>query len=177
MGASRDNPPLDPGESYREWLDTRTGRELANAGSLRSALFRIILLRHGNPTRAEYDDALAMLQGQLDDAIYYGWVESTPQERWEAMLRVVACDPDDMNHYDSEGTYQDYLDSDYWKTIAAYVKWLRGGRCQMCNSTRSLHAHHRTYEHKGIEHKYLEDLVVVCGKCHSAHHGKNRLDS
>jgi len=155
--------------AYRKWLDTASARESANAGTLRDALFRTTLLRQGKRTRSDFDDAIAMLQEQLDECIYYGWVESNPQERFEALVRIWATWG---SAYDPERTYQDFLDSTYWKVIAAYMKWLRGGHCQMCDSDSNLHTHHKIYTHKGSEHKHLEDLVVVCAKCHTNHHGR-----
>jgi 5-methylcytosine-specific restriction endonuclease McrA len=159
-------------ESYGAWLNTVTARESANTGDFSQALYRTMLLRRNNRTLAEYDAAIAMLQEQRDAAAYYGDVDSTPQERFEALVRVVSTYGDDWNSFDSEGTYQDFLESPYWKTIAAYVKWLRGGRCQMCDTDKGLQAHHKSYKHKGQEHKHLEDLVVICGDCHTKHHGK-----
>lgn len=45
-------------------------------------------------------------------------------------------------------------------------------RCQMCNGSESLQAHHRSYENHGREHLHLGDLICLCGKCHSKFHDK-----
>jgi 5-methylcytosine-specific restriction endonuclease McrA len=35
-----------------------------------------------------------------------------------------------------------------------------------------VNVHHRTYEHHGEEHQYLDDLILLCHPCHSKFHGK-----
>jgi 5-methylcytosine-specific restriction endonuclease McrA len=159
-----------PDDVWREWVATASIREAANTGPLEVALHRVLLLRRDNPTRKEFDDSIAMLQQFRDQALYDGDIEGTPAERFEALVRIWTDYGESA--YNPQGTYQDFLDSTYWKIIAAYVKWLRGGQCQMCDSRGNLHTHHKTYRHRGSEHKHLDDLVVVCAKCHSSHHGR-----
>lgn len=67
-------------------------------------------------------------------------------------------------------SYQDYLASDYWHSVADAVKARAGFRCQVCNSKDGLVAHHRTYENKGRELDHLDDLICLCGRCHTAFH-------
>ncbi len=69
--------------------------------------------------------------------------------------------------------YDEYLKTDYWKTVSAAVKRRAGHRCQVCNSPHDLAAHHRTYEHRGSELAYLDDLIALCRRCHSIFHGKD----
>lgn len=66
--------------------------------------------------------------------------------------------------------YQDYLQTDYWKLVAGTVKERGGHRCQVCNSSKRLEAHHRTYEHKGNELEHLGDLICLCRNCHGLFH-------
>lgn len=68
--------------------------------------------------------------------------------------------------------YTDFLSTPYWKIasgIAKNIHW----KCQVCNSTKKLRTHHRTYERHGYEH-YLEvikeDLTVLCDECHKKFH-------
>ena len=42
-------------------------------------------------------------------------------------------------------------------------------RCQLCNTGGSLQVHHRTYQRRGYER--LDDLTVLCRKCHERQHG------
>ena len=69
-------------------------------------------------------------------------------------------------------TYSDYLETDYWKAVAAKVKARAGYRCQLCNSQHDLCAHHRTYDHRGKELDHLDDLTCLCRRCHEIFHGK-----
>jgi hypothetical protein len=155
-------------EAFRHIAEMSAG-EFARDGTLEHAILRLTLLR-GHSTRAELEAAIALLQSDLDIAVYYGFADATPDERFQALLRLEGDYTG--GHWDSERSYQDFLATPYWKTIAAYVKWLRGGVCHLCGTDKGLQAHHRTYEHKGMEHLHLDDLVVLCGGCHGRHHGK-----
>lgn len=71
-------------------------------------------------------------------------------------------------------SYYDYLKSPEWKSKRAPVLKNATYRCQVCNSTKRLEVHHRTYERLGSE---LEsDLTVLCHNCHNlfSTHGKLR---
>lgn len=68
--------------------------------------------------------------------------------------------------------YHAYLQSADWKRkrIAAIER--AGDRCQVCNSPKKLHVHHRTYERVG--HEAPGDLTVLCKKCHALFHDTGR---
>lgn len=67
--------------------------------------------------------------------------------------------------------YDEYLKTDYWKAVSDAIKRRAGYRCQLCNSQHDLCAHHRTYDHRGRELDYLDDLVCLCRRCHKIFHG------
>jgi hypothetical protein len=69
--------------------------------------------------------------------------------------------------------YREYLSTDHWRELAEETKRLAGYRCQVCNSTEHLQAHHRTYERKGKE--LQSDLVCLCDSCHNLYHKKNEV--
>jgi len=69
--------------------------------------------------------------------------------------------------------YTEYLQTTEWQTIAAQAKQRSNYRCQICNSPRSLHTHHRTYERRGDE--LPEDLIVLCAECHELFHTNAKL--
>jgi hypothetical protein len=69
-----------------------------------------------------------------------------------------------------EMPYEDFLQTQYWKIITAYMKNKAGDICK-CGSNANLNTHHKTYEHHGYEIEYLDDLVVLCGDCHNKEHG------
>lgn len=74
----------------------------------------------------------------------------------------------------SQEKYSVHLNSDYWAKVSATVKARAGGRCQVCNSDQDLHAHHRTYAHRGSEMNHLEDLTCLCNRCHTIFHNVER---
>ena len=74
-----------------------------------------------------------------------------------------------------ETTYDDFLKSQYWQIIRQYLLYIKG-KCEACGQTTNLTIHHVSYKHFGFECKYMEDLQVVCYKCHlrkdKKQHGK-----
>lgn len=69
--------------------------------------------------------------------------------------------------------YQSYLSSDLWRKTADEAKINANFRCQVCNQSEKLHAHHRTYERVGYEHP--SDIIVLCEKCHTLFHNARRI--
>jgi hypothetical protein len=66
--------------------------------------------------------------------------------------------------------YRDFLETPYWKAIAAHTKFRAGYRCQLCNSRMGLVTHHRDYGIHGREHAHIYDLIVLCSYCHQKFH-------
>lgn len=66
--------------------------------------------------------------------------------------------------------YEDFLKTRYWRTVRAYVIEQSGRKCSVCGEIKYLNVHHKSYEHHGSEIFHLEDLVVLCEKCHSKAH-------
>lgn len=64
--------------------------------------------------------------------------------------------------------YEQYLLTPEWRARAERAKARAGWRCQFCNSSKNLEAHHRTYERRGTE--LDEDLVALCDRCHGDLH-------
>lgn len=65
--------------------------------------------------------------------------------------------------------YRVYLMSSKWRITRERKVREAGEQCALCPNTTDLQVHHRTYERVGNEH--MEDLVVLCGRCHARHHG------
>ena len=65
--------------------------------------------------------------------------------------------------------YEQFLQTSYWAAIREHVL-LTIGKCQTCSSREFLKVHHNTYDHHGSEHTHLEDLVVLCERCHQYFH-------
>lgn len=66
--------------------------------------------------------------------------------------------------------YYAYLKSPEWQVCRRMMLDHARHRCQLCNGTRHLQVHHRTYERLGREH--FQDLIVLCDACHAKHHDK-----
>lgn len=63
------------------------------------------------------------------------------------------------------------LNSENWKQVR--LKIIARDRCCVdCGSKLYLEVHHLTYIHKGNELEHLEDLVLLCAKCHEKRHKK-----
>ena len=66
--------------------------------------------------------------------------------------------------------YREYLETPEWQARRKAALKQAGYRCQVCNRSRELHVHHRTYERRGAE--LPGDLTVLCDECHALYHGK-----
>ena len=66
--------------------------------------------------------------------------------------------------------YDEYLKTEHWKKLSSAAKYAANGRCQLCNGTGELHAHHRTYDRRGFE--FDGDITVLCAECHGKFHDK-----
>lgn len=69
--------------------------------------------------------------------------------------------------------YTEYLLSPEWDALRKAALKRAGYLCQVCNRSRVLHVHHRTYERRGAE--LPGDLTVLCDECHALFHGKNLI--
>jgi hypothetical protein len=63
--------------------------------------------------------------------------------------------------------YHEYIRSPDWRIKAEEAKARVGFRCQVCNKTGLLDAHHRTYDRLGAE--LPEDITVLCRGCHAVY--------
>lgn len=66
--------------------------------------------------------------------------------------------------------YKEYLKTEHWLQLREEALGRAGHRCQVCAYKKNLQVHHNTYENIG--HEELEDLVVLCWKCHKTFHCK-----
>lgn len=64
--------------------------------------------------------------------------------------------------------YKSYLQSESWQIKREFALEKADHRCQICNNTKRLDVHHRTYERFGNED--LSDLTVLCRNCHELYH-------
>ena len=88
---------------------------------------------------------------------------STPQQLEEFAAKVKAL------------PYKEFLKSEYWQLVrVAVFERESGAYCHWCGQGGA-DIHHKTYAHHGMEHKHLDDLVVMCRDCHRIHHTGGRL--
>lgn len=66
--------------------------------------------------------------------------------------------------------YVDYLASPHWTVVRAIALYWAERRCQVCNDSRDIEVHHRTYERLGCERP--ADITVLCTTCHGLFHGR-----
>jgi 5-methylcytosine-specific restriction endonuclease McrA len=67
--------------------------------------------------------------------------------------------------------YRQFLKSPYWTKVKQAVLSRDNHRCVKCGYTRGLQIHHTSYNHKGLEHDNLSELMTLCGDCHQVIHG------
>lgn len=65
--------------------------------------------------------------------------------------------------------YRDYLQTPEWREKSRLVREFYHNRCALCNSSKNLNVHHRTYWNRGNE--LPEDLILLCNECHKKFHG------
>lgn len=101
-------------------------------------------------------------------------VLSAMPERLKSVMRCPRC------HYQAEHpavtppiVYQIYIRSDAWRQKANEAKERAGQRCQVCNGTERLQAHHRNYDRLGYE--LPEDITILCDECHELFSKQGRL--
>lgn len=68
--------------------------------------------------------------------------------------------------------YEIFLNTCYWHIVREEKRNLTGNKCQLCGSKSGLHTHHNNYINRGKEYKNMNDLVILCKKCHSKYHNK-----
>ncbi len=71
--------------------------------------------------------------------------------------------------------YSSYIQSEQWHARRRARLDFARRRCEICNRSENLEVHHRTYERLGNEE--LEDLLVVCSRCHDTFHHRLALHS
>lgn len=69
--------------------------------------------------------------------------------------------------------YDEYLKTPHWQKVRELAIERASGKCQVCNSTKNLNAHHRNYSRRGDEQ--AEDIIVLCRDCHKLFHQNGKL--
>ena len=75
------------------------------------------------------------------------------------------------NYSPDQQWYSRYISSQHFRELRAERLKKDDYRCHRCRSAKNLHCHHITYERIGRED--IDDVVMLCGSCHSTIHGMN----
>ncbi|MBK7380736.1 MAG: hypothetical protein IPJ03_17400 [Ignavibacteriales bacterium] len=119
-----------------------------NIGSNHFTLYKKISKKTTSQIK-EYEKAIGELLGKEIELIIYAPRKHTPQHhRWHS--------------------YREYLESPEWQEKRKVKLKQANNKCQVCNSSKNLHIHHRTYER--IFNEKPEDLTVLCSDCHQLFH-------
>lgn len=62
-------------------------------------------------------------------------------------------------------SYAEWIASPRFKEIRKEAIARAGGRCQVCNNSMGLEAHHRSYESLGTPEE-IDDVTILCDECH-----------
>ena len=88
-----------------------------------------------------------------------------------------------FEYINSEMTYEQFLNTEYWLIITQYLKKQSNFTCCDCGRkftvTKQLNVHHLTYENHGREHLtevQQSDLVVLCEDCHKNRHANDYME-
>lgn len=65
--------------------------------------------------------------------------------------------------------YAKYLKTGHWAQLRKRALSFYGNACFLCRFTESLEVHHLTYRKRVID-ATLDDLLILCGACHSRAH-------
>jgi hypothetical protein len=99
------------------------------------------------------------------------WAECKTNRVREAFNQMAVEMDEDQEHELRAMPYEEFLNSSYWQIVRDLMLDTAGYRCQNDSaSDQPLHVHHLTYDHRGSEWRHLEDLVVLCAKCHGRCH-------
>jgi len=122
-----------------------------------------------------------VLEINLDDYVLTpererSWREAMKKRAAEIIIRdftemVAAMDEAEEERL-RDLPYCDFLETRYWHVLRRYACLKHGDHCDRCPRTVTLQVHHLIYAHVGSEYRYLEDLTVLCDRCHAAEHGR-----
>lgn len=65
--------------------------------------------------------------------------------------------------------YKEYIHSEHWAHFREQALVYANFKCSICDSSKNLSVHHKTYKNRGRE--TFNDVIVVCGECHAMIHG------
>lgn len=68
--------------------------------------------------------------------------------------------------------YKDQLDDPCWKAFRNFIFTVRGNKCEICGSKKTIQVHHPQYYPNCKAWEYTcKDVIVLCRQCHRKIHG------
>lgn len=92
-----------------------------------------------------------------------------------AMQTISAFMSIELEEFFNSMPYSMFINTYYWQVISEAAKEAVDYKCQTCLSINHLQVHHTRYNNVGKEYKNMDDLVVLCGVCHSEIHDKIKV--
>lgn len=102
------------------------------------------------------------------------WNPKTSPKRKVDLIRNADVDWSEISKFIKAMSYRDFLETPYWKAVAAHAKYKAGYRCLLCKNCTNLVAHHRNYNIHGMEHAHVDELIVLCNNCHQKFHDNSK---
>lgn len=76
-----------------------------------------------------------------------------------------------VKHIKKKLSYKEQLKDPRWLAFREKVFKIKGMKCEHCNSTFNLQIHHPKYKENKMAWEYsINEVVVLCRKCHVAEH-------
>lgn len=88
----------------------------------------------------------------------------TEREQWEAIKKDTKS---------SKKAHKFYLKTKHWRARRLEILERDNHQCQACGDTKSLHVHHKRYNHLWAERD--DDLITLCEECHRTTHHYGKL--
>ena len=97
---------------------------------------------------------------------YFKADQDTGAGSYEKMISITnTLNWEEIKPYILSEKYFYFLKSAYWRIISEEIKRRAGRKC-FCGCRENLQTHHLSYDHHGEEHLYMDNLQVLCSKCH-----------
>src|ERR1035437_718595 len=102
---------------------------------------------------------------------YLRYDQDTGAGSYEKMVSTIKdLDWEKVKPYILKLKYFYFLRTFYWLIISQEIKRRANWRCS-CGCRENLQTHHLSNDHHGEEHLYMNELQVLCRKCHQNLHG------
>jgi hypothetical protein len=166
----------EKGTSFRSLrkLAKETGLSAAMLSTSIRTLHDVGLIHAEKKKRTDGEDEVGNVVWHITIVDIWKANDDTHPTRKYAKDKQASKKPNDGQQPDLQSMrYADYLQTDHWKEKRKKALRFANFKCQICNGSKDLNVHHRTYERLGNE--LLGDLTVLCVDCHAIFHKNGEL--